>query len=463
MSPLQPLPPYLPNTDARQFDYRVGRNLYYLPRGDQAIGFPLLRGIADGCDLVRFAIETRKDQLCSLSWAFKPKFDSDVNDADPDSDERIKLLDDFFASPDKKNSWRDWLRLLLEEVFVTDALTIYRRQTRGGKLYSLELIDGSTIFPLLDEGGRVPDAPMPAYQQILKGVPKADYSTDELIYAPYTKRVYKVYGYPIVEQVINAAQTEIERMKSQLAFFTAGSYPDKYVVMPDGMSPEKVLQWERRINDMLAGDFNARRKMPFMVHGTEIKELKSPALKDDFDEWLARKICYAFSLPVTAFIKSNNRATATAEKERALEEGLAPLQQFVKLIIDRIVQENFGFKDLEFAWSVESDIDPQVQAEIDASDIKSGIRSINEIRAERGLDPVPGGDEPMALSASGWVPLPGSALDVKLKADKQLQDQAQQEHALALQSAKQPPAGANDDNPPPAKKPAVKKKFTYDA
>ena len=36
----------------------------------------------------------------------------------------------------------------------------------------------------------------------------------------------------------------------------------------------------------------------------EIKSLKQAELKNDFDEWLARKICFAFSLPPTAFVRS---------------------------------------------------------------------------------------------------------------------------------------------------------------
>lgn len=461
MSPLQPLPPYLPTVEARQLDYRVGRNLYYLPRGEERIGFRLLRDIADGCDLVRFAIETRKDQLGALSWDFKTI--DDDGDAEDSDDPRVELLKEFFAFPDKNNSWRDWLRQLLEEVFVTDALTIYRRRKRGGDPYALELIDGSTIFPLVDSGGRRPLPPEPAYQQILKGMPKADYDTTELTYAPYTKRIYKFYGLPVVEQVMNAAQTEIERMKSQLAYFTDGSYPDKYVTAPEGMSPDKVLAWEKRINDMLSGNLAARRTLPFMVNGTEIKELKAPALKDEFDEWLARKICFAFSLPPTAFIKQNNRATAQSEKDRALEEGLNPLMEFVKGVIDRIIHEDFGFDDIEFVWSDKQDVDPAVQATVDASDAKSSIRSINEIRSDRGLPPVKGGDEPLLATATGWVPLPGSDLDNQMKQEQQAQLQAQQQHAIALANAQPEPAANENEggNKPPSKKPVVKKKFTY--
>lgn len=420
MAPLQPLPAYRPTVEARQWDYKVGRNLFYLPRGDQRISFALLRDIAYGCDLIRFAIETRKDQMCSLHYSFKPLQDI-KSSIDPDNDSRIELLQDFFKKPDRINSWRDWLRLSLEEIMVTDALTIYKRQNRGENLYALELLDGSTIFPLVDEGGRRPVAPEPAYQQILKGVPKADYDVNELLYIPYSRRINTPYGYPLVEQAITAAQTEIERMKSQLLQFTSGSVPDAYATMPDGMTPDMVLAFERHINDMLAGNLAGRRQMPFFLHGTEIKQLKPPALKDEFDEWLVRKICFAFSLPVTAFVKQNNRATAESEKDRALEEGLAPLQLFIKGIIDDIIQNDFGFKDLEFAWNDTQDIDPSVQATVDASDVAHAIRSVNEIRADRGLDPVEGGDEPLALTATGWIPLPGSKLDIQMKAEQAAQ------------------------------------------
>src|SRR5665213_1361791 len=378
MGPLQPIGTFLPSLDPRQWDYKVGRNLFYLPRGDQRISFPLLREIAYCCDLMRFAIETRKDQMCALTHNFKLTLDSGKSE---DDDPRIDMLEEFFAKPDKINSWRDWLRVAIEEVFTTDALSIYRQKTRGNKLWALELIDGATLFPLVDGNGRTPSAPDPAYQQILKGVPKSNYTTAELIYAPYSKRIYTPYGYPVVEQAMNAAQTEIERMKSQLAYFTDGSYPDKYLVAPDGMKPEQVLAWEKRVNAIMSGNLGARRQVPFMVHGTEIKELKSPALKDDFDEWLARKICFAFSIPPTPFIKANNRATAGSEKDRALEEGLAPLQLFFKGVINDIIQNDFGFNDIEFSWNDTQDVDPAVQATVDASDIKSAIRSLNAVRA----------------------------------------------------------------------------------
>ncbi|MGC2411735.1 MAG: hypothetical protein WA459_03435, partial [Stellaceae bacterium] len=48
--------------------------------------------------------------------------------------------------------------------------------------------------------------------------------------------------------------------------------------------------------------------------------------KDEFDEWLARIVCYAFSLPPTAFTRQINRATAETAQESSLAEGLWPRQ-----------------------------------------------------------------------------------------------------------------------------------------
>jgi hypothetical protein len=68
--------------------------------------------------------------------------------------------------------------MLLEDMLVIDAATIYPRFSRDGSLYSLDVIDGATITPLIGEDGRSPEPPDPAHQQILHGVPAADFSTD---------------------------------------------------------------------------------------------------------------------------------------------------------------------------------------------------------------------------------------------------------------------------------------------
>jgi hypothetical protein len=93
----------------------------------------------------------------------------------------------------------------------------------------------------------------------------------------------------------------------------------------------------------------------------------------------------------------------------ALSEGLAPLQGWVKHLIDRVIAEEFGAADLEFAWDQDRDADPSATATIAADYVKSGIKSINEVRAELGLPPVAGGEQPKIQTAQGLIPLTQSA------------------------------------------------------
>ena len=61
-------------------------------------------------------------------------------------------------------------------------------------LEDMLVIDGATIKPLIGEDGRAPEPPDPAYQQILKGVPAADFSVEELLYLPRNVRTHRLYG-----------------------------------------------------------------------------------------------------------------------------------------------------------------------------------------------------------------------------------------------------------------------------
>ena len=120
---------------------------------------------------------------------------------------------------------------------------------------------------------------------------------------------------------------------------------------------------------------------------------------------MARIVCYAFSLPPTAFTPQVNRATAQTAQEAALEEGLAPLMGWVKRLVDNVIQKRMGHTDLEFAWSDVQPTDPKDQSVILTNYVKDGIFTLNEARDVLGLDPVEGGDVPMFVTAQGPVQL----------------------------------------------------------
>jgi len=400
--PQQPIAPAAQEQAAgRQFDYPVAFNTRFTPRSEEAISFPQMRALADGYDLLRLVIETRKDQMAKLQWVITPR-DKTVS---ADGDQRIKMLSEFFRYPDKEHDWQTWLRMALEDLLVIDAPTLYPRMTKGGTPYAFEPMDGATIKRVLDQTGRTPLPPDPAYQQVLKGVPAVDYTRDQLVYRPRNQRTSRVYGYSPVEQVIMTVNIAIRRQIHQLQFYTEGNVPEMLFGVPETWNPDQILQFQNYFDSLMVGDTAQRRHAKFVPGGIKPMLTKESALKDEYDEWLARVVCYAFSVSPTPFIKQVNRATAASAQEAALQEGLAPIMSYVKDMIDYLIAKYFGFSDLEFTFSEEEAIDPLIQAQVNDLKVRNGTMTINEARDDGGMDPIDGGDVPMIYTGTGPVML----------------------------------------------------------
>src|ERR1700742_5082766 len=109
-------------TPPRTLDYPVGYNINIQPRNMEPISFHQMRSLADSFDLVRLCIETRKDQVSRMPWAFRKKsqpgksktVDSRGNEPfsgedNQEQDPRLAQLTDFFAYPDKDHTWQQWV------------------------------------------------------------------------------------------------------------------------------------------------------------------------------------------------------------------------------------------------------------------------------------------------------------------------------------------------------------------
>jgi hypothetical protein len=292
-APLVPAPidatrPDTGRAEPRIWQYPVSWNLP--GSANRLHPWTLLRSAADGISLFRRCIEIRKDHMTGLDWDVVISQDAveraqagepDTGRADVESKLRDRLGPEidravqFLDTPDRANGYQfaQWLSMLLEEVFVLDALPIYPRYTFGGDLWSLEVIDGTTIKPLLDERGGRPLAPYPAYQQVLFGFPRGEftadttmtddgqairggYAADELIYSRRVVRVWTPYGYSAVEQALDDGDLYLKRHLWMKTEYSAGTSIAGVYETPEtlGWTPEQLLEYEQAWNDALGGD-----------------------------------------------------------------------------------------------------------------------------------------------------------------------------------------------------------------
>lgn len=401
----------------RRFDFPVGVNLQWTPRSTEVYTFRSLRAFSN-VELVRLAIETRKDQIERLDWQIKTKINRQPR---ADADERISRATKLLNRPDGDMLFHPWLRQLIEDLLAIDAACVEKRKSRSGQLIGLDVVDGSTINLLVDDTGRKPKAPNPAYEQIIKGNIWNQLSADDLFYMPRNLRPGHLYGFSPTEQVIVTINTIIQRQTQQLAHFTEGNVPAGILAVPDGYTPDQLREFKEWLDAMLAGKLGERAKLVPVPNGSKIQAIKEPPIKDDFDEWLARIICYAFSIPPTPFIKQMNRGTAQEDQDRAMEEGLGPILKWSKRLFDTVIQDELGFTDLEFSWLTERDIDGEKQARIHDFYLRNGTLSVNDVLHDLGKPSIGSdGDGHFIYTGTGAMPLEriDDAADAQIEAAK---------------------------------------------
>ena len=414
--PGTPLLPVAPDdTLIRILDYMYGINLIYEPGTTQEIEVPFtaLRYMADNCDILRLAIETRKDQVAKIPWSWRVRsVDGESNKVHAKrnaNDPRIKMLNNLFRYPDGERDWGTCVRGWLEEVFVTDALSLAPRWSTDQKsgFVGVDQIDGSLISRKIDVQGRTPFPPSVAYQQFIKGVPAIDLTTRDLIYRPRNYRPHKVYGFSPTQQILTMINIALRRQSSQLYYFTEGNVPEMLITAPKSWSPQALKQLQDQF-DVLKGNQRTKQRVRFIPGGepgdkVEVIPTKDKILMNEMDEWIARIICYAFSLSPQPFVKMMNRATAQNAAEQALQEGLAPLLDWMANLLTFIAEKYIGFDDIEFAFLDDEEADQLKQAQIDKIYLAYGKVSVDELRERDGEDPI--GMGPAVFTPTGPIPL----------------------------------------------------------
>ena len=468
-APVRPAPidPLGPNgrPAPRRSDYQVSFNLP--GSGERLVPWSILRQLADGVGIIRKCVEIRKKQITQLAWDFVPaesafellmlsqaatrvELDRAKKAAAGDRNARVEQrqtetraawerqwradnaediirLKRWWQRPDSVNqmTWQDWTGVAMEEHLVLDALTVYPRLTFGGDLHSLIVLSGETIKPLLDHSGNTPQPPLPAYQQVLHGFPRGEftaspgadgeYAADTLIYRPMLRRASTPYGFGPVERSIQDADLYMKRRAWMVSEYDDGVAPELLVNVDAAMTPQQLLDYERVFNDMLSGNTRERHRAKMLPKGfapTLLPSLES-RYKPDYDLFLIRMIGGAFDISAAelGFPPQGGLGGAgfdEGDQNRNERQALLPTAQWFASIVGDVSTQWLGMPDaLEFRF-VGLDDDADDQAAEDAA-VKAGRKTLNESRDDQGLPryDIPEADEPLLFTQMGVVPLRG--------------------------------------------------------
>lgn len=401
--PLQPMRPMFPaGSEPRRFSYQVGQNLNYTPRSGKRYSARDLRELAK-YDIVASILETQYDALVSTPWVIRAKLKPGEKNTERTAREKddplLAALNRFFEYPDGFTCWADWLRPLLDDLFVLDAPAILVRRSDANTVSRLDVTDGGDIACYVDANGYTPPPPQPAYAQMWNGIPAVNLTTQQLVYKPRNIKSNQLYGRSPVEIGAELIKLGIERLGWQKRFYTDGSIPDAIMIVPPGITPDKIAEQQESITSGLAGNLAARRELRliqgFAQDGKDqvLFPKDGAALTDVTDDYLIRSLCFLIGVSPQRLLKMQNRSTAEAGQDAAEEEGQRPYRAWIANLINYILRFILGITDYEFAFLQETELDAAKRADADMKDVNSGIITRNEARDARGLDPSP---NPMA-------------------------------------------------------------------
>jgi len=425
--------------DPRRWEYQVAQNINVTET--RLIPFKTLRAAADQIDILRRCVEVTKSKLSGLDWDIVLATDaSEKIAAEAGGDhvramakarekftDEINRVREFWENPDRANglTFTDWLMIAAEETLVVDALAIFPQPTVGGDLYGLQILDGATIKPLIDDRGMRPMAPAPAYQQILYGFPRSEFSAnsddpaadgeftaDDLVYAVRNRRTTSVYGFSPVERALPLADIYLRRQQWIRAEYTDGVIPDLMFTTDAewGTNPDLLRAYENILNDDLAGQTEQRKRARLLPSGLSpiTNEGYGEKFKDTLDDYLITSICGHFGVQPAeiGFAPKGGLGGAGFEEGRAENAealGIQPLANWYSKMLTNLSYAYLGMpRELEFKLMTSKRMDNEANARKSQIEVTSAGKTINERRSELGLPllDTPQADMPLLVAGA---------------------------------------------------------------
>ena len=498
---LNPLNPSTGRPDPRRFEYLVAQNINVSE--NRLVPFKTLRAAADQIDILRRCIEVRKAKITGLDWDIvlsdsateRIIAESGGNHLRAMADAREKFapeiarLRKFWETPDPSNglNFTDWLSMAIEELDVLDAWAIWPQSTVGGEIRGLQILDGATIKPLLDDRGMRPEPEIgPAFQQILYGFPRSEFNatiddeaadgeftSDDLAYLVRNRRANSVYGYSPVERALPMADIYLRRQQWLRAEFTDGTMPKSWLEMPETaqMTPEQIRAYENIYNDDLAGQTEQRNRLRILVPGGKMnfEAGYSEKFNETLDTYLITSITGHFGVLPTELGYSHKGGLGASghqqgESQSAEAIGITPTAKWISSQISALSYRWLGMpRELEFRLAPSDAHDDESAAKRDDIKRRGGGITVNESRAENGLPllDTPEADMPLLVAGNSvymfspdGIVAAGTTMDESGNVVEQTQTQTNNNDAQP--STTQKPVPAKDNSAKPAKEDATK-------
>lgn len=358
--------------------------------------------------LVRRAINVIKDRVCGLDWQVRLKRHY-TTAAVPDAAIKAAVLRSCLEEPNASDSFRVLIEQVLEDALVGGYGAIEMELT-GDPARPVELwpVDGATIkinakWDGNSETARYAQATGLSAGQPLNLPAKGDLAgakdlglipllDDELIYIRLNPRTYTPFGLGPLEVAFETVNSFLgaHRFAGKLA----SNSVVQYALWLNETTPaqhERLIRWWQ-------DEIEGTGRVPLLSTEQKPEVLRFAAgtdadLRLSWQEFLIRMVANAFSLPpmLLGLERDVNQSTASEQADEAFSSAIVPLAKLLAQHITRdLFAKKLGWREFEFVFNELDARDEMEEVQIQTSLLKAGVLTVDEVRAMRGLGPLPG-------------------------------------------------------------------------
>lgn len=393
-----------------------------------AITYNTLTEMVWRCPIVAAIIQTRINQIFSFSRVqenkFLPGFRVQLRDgkarATPGSQRESQRMERWLLTtgvtnhPQNRDSFGTYLKKIVRDALTYDQVCTEVVPTRGGKPAQFDAIDARTIRIADSTKLILPEDDMDVsrWVQVYDGLVVNEWPAGEFAFGvrnPTADIRMQGYGVSELEWLIGTVTAMLFGWDYNQKIFTNGTQA-RGIINFKGVVPEKQIEaFQLNWYTMTAGIENAW-KTPIVNSGDELQyiDLQNTNRDMEFSAWfdfLIKIACGIYGMdPMEVNFKygdsgagkqmfeSANQGKLSASKDRGLKPLLIFLEDYLTTNLIEPLDEDFvlRFVGLDAQTPVE-------QADLNTKRVQSTM-TVNEIRAEDDLEPLPNGMGDVILS-----------------------------------------------------------------
>jgi len=343
--------------------------------------------------VVRRAINLIKDRVAAMDWQVRLKRDHDPEKVALAA-KRAAILRRSLESPNASDSFRTLLEQAIEDALVGGFGAIEMELTGDfTKPFELWPVDGATIRidPRWDGS---PASVRFAQATGLAGtgslIPLQD---NQLIYLRMNPRSYTPFGLGPLEVAFETVNAFLSAHR--FAGKLASNAVVQYALWLNETTPaqhERLIRWWQ-------DEIEGTGRVPILSSEQKPEVLRFAAgtdadLRLTWQEFLIRMVANAFSLPpmLLGLEQDVNRSTAGELRDEAFHSAIVPLARLIAEHLTRdLFAKRLGWTEFEFVFNDLDATDEAQLVQMQTALLAAGVLTVNEVRAMRGLSPLPEG------------------------------------------------------------------------